>query len=73
MNKILLSFVVLLVLSACGTLNKEKLGMVNKAPDETMVSTRKPLSLPPEYDLRPLVEQKTSKEINSLSELVDYN
>ena len=73
MNKIVLSLVVLLVLSACGTLTKEKLGMANKAPDETMVSTRKPLSLPPEYDLRPMVEHKTTEEVDSLSELVGYN
>ncbi len=43
------------ILSACG-LTKEKLGIANKAPDENMVTVRQPLSVPPEYDLRPIAE-----------------
>lgn len=46
----------LLSLSACSTATKEKLGLSKKAPNEFMVAPRAPLSLPPEYNLRPVVE-----------------
>ena len=54
-------------LSACSSLTKEKLGLSNKAPNEFMVTTRPPLSLPPEYDLRPVVEPVEAKQ-ESLSQ-----
>ena len=56
------AFAVLTVLSlsACSTATKEKLGLNKKAPNEFMVTPRAPLSLPPEYDLRPVVEPQTS-------------
>ena len=38
-------------LSACSGV-KKKLGLENSAPDEFLVTSRAPLSLPPEYDLR---------------------
>lgn len=40
-------------LSGCG-MTKEKLGFAKQAPDEFMVMSRAPLSLPPEFDLRPV-------------------
>tara|TARA_B100001750_G_C15489686_1_gene590491 strand:- start:159 stop:632 length:474 start_codon:yes stop_codon:yes gene_type:complete len=42
-----------LVLSACSNETKENLGLVNTAPDEFAVVTRAPLSVPPDYALRP--------------------
>ncbi|MDY4841574.1 MAG: DUF3035 domain-containing protein [Alphaproteobacteria bacterium] len=42
-------------LTACSA-TKESLGLSKKAPDEFMVSTRAPLSLPPEYNLLPVAE-----------------
>lgn len=61
MKKILvltLGLAMMLALSACGT-TKEKLGLTKKAPNEFMVVPRSPLSLPPEYDLRPVMEKQT--------------
>ncbi len=49
-------------LSACSNVTKEKLGLNKKAPDEFMVTTRPPLSLPPEYDLRPVTEPTAADE-----------
>ena len=43
-------------LSACSRESKEKWGLVRNAPNEFMVAARAPLSLPPEYDLRPVAE-----------------
>lgn len=42
-------------LSACSGV-KKKLGLENSAPDEFLVTSRAPLSLPPEYDLRPVTD-----------------
>lgn len=58
MRKIAAAVFMLLVLAGCGNINRETLGMNKKAPNEFMVTTRPPLSLPPEYDLRPVVEPK---------------
>lgn len=44
-------------LGACSTATKEKLGLKKTAPNEFMVSTRAPLSLPPEYDLLPVNQE----------------
>lgn len=60
MKKIVLAFVLISVLSGCG-LTREKLGLAPKAPDETKVSVRQPLSVPPEYDLRPVVEEQKAE------------
>lgn len=48
------------LLSGCSNVTKQKLGLTKQAPDEFMVMSRAPLSLPPEYDLRP---------VNDMSEL----
>ena len=41
-----------LTVSACG-ITKKTLGFANEGPDETKVRTNPPLTLPPEYDVRP--------------------
>ena len=56
--RVILVFCLVLSLSACG-LTKEKLGLSQKSPDEATVESRKPLSLPPEFDVRPSVNEIT--------------
>lgn len=56
MNKVLLAVALLAgvgVLSACSDM-KKSLGIENSAPNEFMVTTRAPLTLPPDFDLRPV-------------------
>ena len=43
-----------LMLTACSSATKEKLGITKKAPDEFMVVPKAPLVLPPEYDYNPV-------------------
>lgn len=50
--RIFLVLCVVMSLSACG-MTKEKLGLSRQSPDETTVETRRPLSLPPHFDVRP--------------------
>ncbi len=71
MNKVLCTALVLLgvlSLAACSSATKEKLGIAKKAPDEFMVVPRAPLSLPPEYNLRPVVEPQSEAGRASVSE-----
>jgi hypothetical protein len=42
-----------MALTACGQETKENWGLVKTAPDEFAVITRAPLSVPPDYALRP--------------------
>ncbi len=42
--------------AGCSGITKETLGIAKKSPNERVVETRKPLSLPPEFDLRPVVD-----------------
>ncbi len=59
MKKVLfLTFCAVLVLSACSQSTKQKLGLAKQAPNEFMVVSKPPLSLPPEYDLRPVEGMK---------------
>ena len=52
--KNLLSIAMVLSLAACGgTSVKETLGLDKRAPDEFRVVSRPPLSVPPQFDLRP--------------------
>ncbi|MBE6459059.1 MAG: DUF3035 domain-containing protein [Alphaproteobacteria bacterium] len=60
MKKVIFALVLTVILSGCG-LTKEKLGIARKAPDENMVTVRQPLSVPPEYDLRPVAEIQQGK------------
>lgn len=52
------------VLSACSTETKRKLGLANQAPDEFMVMSRAPLSLPPEYGLRPVRDMSGMQQVD---------
>ncbi len=57
MKKLLFVIMMVFVTTGCG-LTKEKLGIAKQAPDENMVTVRQPLSVPPEYDLRPVAEPR---------------
>ena len=52
-NKLWLAVITLLVLGGC-TGVKDKLGLAKQSPDEFMVMSRAPLSLPPDYNNRPV-------------------
>ncbi|MBQ8465088.1 MAG: DUF3035 domain-containing protein [Alphaproteobacteria bacterium] len=54
MRKIIISSVCLVMLCSCG-LTKKDLGLEKNAPDEMMVVSRAPLSIPPEFGLRPII------------------
>ena len=53
MKKILISSLVITMLCACGV-TREDLGFEKDSPDEMLVVSRAPLSIPPEFNLRPL-------------------
>lgn len=53
------------VLTACSTETKKKLGFASEGPDEFMVMSRAPLSLPPEYDLRPVNDMNAVERMNA--------
>ena len=57
------------VLGACSTATKKKLGLVSEGPDEFMVMSRAPLSLPPDYDLRPVNDMSALNEIDMTERL----
>ena len=52
MKKVFILFAMVMMLASCG-LTKEDLGMARSKPDESQVSTRKQLVIPPEYGVRP--------------------
>lgn len=60
MRKILVLGLVLAV-AACSWGRKD-LGLANVSPDETQVEVRKPLSLPPEFDVRPSVNNSLNED-----------
>ncbi|MCB2082239.1 MAG: DUF3035 domain-containing protein, partial [Rickettsiales bacterium] len=52
------SILCVLTLSACsGNQVRRNLGLAREAPDEFMVLARPPLSIPPDFDLRPPTEK----------------
>lgn len=53
-------------LAACSNVTKEKLGLARKAPNEHLVEQKAPLSLPPEFDLRPVNQMTSSQDNNEL-------
>ena len=63
-KSVILAFVMVLALSACSTETKRKLGLASQAPDEFMVMSRAPLSLPPEYDLRPVNDMSGMQQVD---------
>ncbi len=67
--RLIVAGAVVFSVAACGSATKEKLGLSRKAPNEFLVMPRAPLSLPPEYDLRPVVEnQSQTVDNDGLSE-----
>ncbi len=52
MKNLVLAFCIVCLLNACG-LTKKDLGLAKDTPDETKVETRKPLDLPPDFDVLP--------------------
>ncbi len=52
MKKAFILMAAALFLASCG-LTKEDLGMAKSKPDETQVSRRSQLVLPPDFDVRP--------------------
>ncbi|MCK5556112.1 MAG: DUF3035 domain-containing protein [Alphaproteobacteria bacterium] len=67
-NKLLLIAPVLAVaLSGCASV-KSELGVGRNSPDEFMVIKRAPLTLPPEYTLRPPVAPNKSKSAEETAE-----
>ena len=53
-KKIILSSVLAVMVCACG-LTKKDLGIEKESPDEMLVVSRAPLSIPPEFGLRPII------------------
>ena len=49
-------FVNFLFLLSCSTGVKEKIGIINKSPDEFQVYEQKPLAVPPNFELRPPID-----------------
>lgn len=52
MKKLILGLSLICALSAC-SINKQSLGLGKNSPDEFVVMKRKPLSMPPDYNLTP--------------------
>ena len=50
-------FMAVLALCSCSNTTKKTLGLSKTAPNEYMVEPRAPLSLPPEYNLRPVNQE----------------
>ena len=63
MNKIILSVIMASLVCSCG-LMKKTLGIEKESPDEMMVVARAPLSIPPEFGLRPLTTPDPSNDEN---------
>jgi hypothetical protein len=54
-NIYFIPIVIILFFSGCGGV-KDKIGLIKKAPDEFQVYESKPLSVPPNFELRPPLE-----------------
>ena len=59
MKKILLALVALTLITACSQKQKKDWGLAKEAPNEFLVVSRAPLTLPPDYDLRPINDNMT--------------
>ena len=64
MKKIIVSSFLIMALCACG-ITKEKLGLEKSSPDEMSVVSRAPLSIPPEFGMRPIVSENDLEEKTS--------
>ena len=59
MNKYLSVFLFVLLLSSCGLTGRD-LGLEKTSPNEMLVVSRAPLSIPPEFGLRPIIEEENT-------------
>jgi len=66
MNILFFSFV---IINSCSGV-KEKMGLIKKAPDEYQVYENKPLTLPPNFDLRPPVDGNIENKEESNEKLI---
>lgn len=66
MKKVILALSAVMVLSACGNNMKTKMGLVKQSPDEYMVISRAPLTLPPDYDLKPVSDMSQKQNYDKL-------
>lgn len=53
-----------LALSACAGV-KDKMGLAKQSPDEFMVMSRAPLSLPPDYTERPVASIEQANQVKN--------
>lgn len=63
------AFAAVLMLNACSSLTKEKLGIAKKSPDEFMVVPKAPLTMPPEYNYNPVKAAPSVKPEVKLNDL----
>lgn len=61
-NILFLTMLMVFGLTACSNATKQKLGLAKQAPNEFLVNSRAPLTLPPEYDLRPVEGMNNNQE-----------
>lgn len=64
MKKTLLIFSLLVMVTACSQKAKEELGIEKQIPNEKVITTNNPLTLPPDFDKTP-VSEKVGSEFNS--------
>ncbi len=68
MKKTAICLMGLALLAGCSSQSRTKLGLVKEAPDEFMIISRAPLSLPPDYNLLPVNEgMVNAKEVTELN------
>jgi len=64
---------IIVLLYGCGEV-KDKIGLIKKAPDEFQVYEKKPLSVPPNFDLRaPAAEDKLVDESDESDEKIIFS
>jgi hypothetical protein len=61
MKKMFFVALTLLLVSACG-LTKKDLGLEKRTPDASNVSAKEALTLPPNYNRRPVVDMEKAQE-----------
>lgn len=67
MRKIYLVITAVAILSLCAcNATKKALGFSRQGPDETAVKTNEPLTLPPEYNVRPKKGELQKEEAEEL-------
>ena len=68
----IISISIFFLLYGCGGI-KEKVGLIKKAPDEFQVYKKKPLSVPPNFDLRPPSDGEIVKDEDNNEEILFSN